>query len=80
MLDYVPTSKNLVDSFTKGLSRNVIHYALKEIGLRPTTVFKGEPNLCDRRSLEVRPGKQTFAARENIYKLTPVKMQFSLIL
>jgi hypothetical protein len=35
-LDYVHTSKNLVDQFTKGLSRSVIDSASSEIGLRPT--------------------------------------------
>jgi hypothetical protein len=35
-LDYVNTSKNLVDQFTKGLSRNVIEGASRELGLRPT--------------------------------------------
>ena len=35
-LDYVYTSKNLADQFTKGLSRNVIEGASKELGLRPT--------------------------------------------
>ena len=35
ILDYVHTSKNLADQFTKGLSRNVIDGALSEMGLRP---------------------------------------------
>jgi len=35
-LDYVHTSKNLVDQFTKGLSHNVIEGASRELGLRPT--------------------------------------------
>jgi hypothetical protein len=35
-LDYIHTEKNLVDSFTKGLSRNVIDTTSKEMGLRPT--------------------------------------------
>jgi hypothetical protein len=35
-LDYVHTSKNLKDQFTKGLSRNVIEGASRELGLRPT--------------------------------------------
>jgi hypothetical protein len=35
-LDYIHTQKNLANSFTKGLSRNVIDAASKEIGLRPT--------------------------------------------
>ena len=35
-LDYVHTSKNLADQFTKGPSRNVIDGALREMGLRPT--------------------------------------------
>ena len=34
-LDYIQTAKNLADQFTKGLSRNVIDYASKELGLRP---------------------------------------------
>ena len=34
--DYVHTSKNLTDQFTKGLSRNVIDSASSEMGLRPT--------------------------------------------
>jgi hypothetical protein len=33
-LDYIPTTKNLADQFTKGLSRSVIDYASKELGLR----------------------------------------------
>ena len=35
-LDYVHTSNNLADQFTKGLSRNVIESASREMGLRPT--------------------------------------------
>jgi len=35
-LDYVHTSKNLADQFTKGLSCNVIEGASKELGLRLT--------------------------------------------
>jgi hypothetical protein len=35
-LDYIHTSKNLADQFTKGLSRNVIDSASVEMGLRPT--------------------------------------------
>ena len=35
-LDYVHMSNNLVDQFTKGLSRNMIESALREMGLRPT--------------------------------------------
>jgi hypothetical protein len=35
-LDYVHTSKNLTDQFTKGLSRNVIEGASRELCLRPT--------------------------------------------
>jgi hypothetical protein len=35
-LDCVHTSKNLADQFTKGLSRNVIEGASRELGLRPT--------------------------------------------
>jgi hypothetical protein len=35
-LDYVHTSKNLADQFTKGLSRIVIDHASMELGLRPT--------------------------------------------
>ena len=35
-LDYIQTSKNLADPFTKGLSRNVIDNASKEMGMRPT--------------------------------------------
>jgi hypothetical protein len=36
VLDYVHTSKNLTDQFTKGLSRNVIEGASRKLGLRPT--------------------------------------------
>ena len=36
VLDYVQTTKNLADPFTKGLSRNVIDEASREMGLRPT--------------------------------------------
>jgi hypothetical protein len=35
-LDYVHTSKNLTDQFTKGLSHSVIDSASSEMGLRPT--------------------------------------------
>jgi hypothetical protein len=35
-IDYVQMAKNLVDPFAKGLSRNVIDIASKEMGLRPT--------------------------------------------
>ena len=35
-LDYVHTSKNLADQFTKGLPRNVIDGASRDMGLRPT--------------------------------------------
>jgi hypothetical protein len=35
-LDYVQTAKNLADPFTKGLSRNMIDLALREMGLRHT--------------------------------------------
>jgi len=35
-LDYVHTSKNMADQFTKGLSRNVIDSASSEMSLRPT--------------------------------------------
>ena len=35
-LEYIQTSKNLVDPFTKGLSRNVIDNASREMGMRPT--------------------------------------------
>ena len=36
VLDYVHTSKNLADQFTKGLSCNTIECASRELGLRPT--------------------------------------------
>ena len=35
-LDYIHTSNNLTDQFTKGLSCNVIESASREMGLRPT--------------------------------------------
>ena len=35
-VDYINTSKNLADPFTKGLSRSVIDGASREMGLRPT--------------------------------------------
>jgi hypothetical protein len=35
-LDYIHTENNLTDPFTKGLSRNVIDAASKEMCLRPT--------------------------------------------
>ncbi len=34
-LDYIQTTRNLADPFTKGLSRNMIDNASKEMGLRP---------------------------------------------
>ena len=36
VLDYIQTSKNLADPFTKGLFRNVIENASREMGMRPT--------------------------------------------
>jgi hypothetical protein len=36
ILDYIHTKKNLTDPFTKGLTRNVIDAASKEMDLRPT--------------------------------------------
>ena len=36
VLDYVHTSNNLADQFTKGLSRNVIESASRKMDLRPT--------------------------------------------
>ena len=35
---YIETDKNLADPFTKGLSRNVIESASREMGLRPIDV------------------------------------------
>jgi hypothetical protein len=35
-LDYIQSAKNLVDPFTKGLSRVVIENASREMGMRPT--------------------------------------------
>jgi hypothetical protein len=35
-LDYVHTSKNLIDQFTKGLSCSVIDSTSSKMGLRPT--------------------------------------------
>ena len=35
-MEYINTAKNLVDPFTKGLSRTMIDNASKEMGLRPT--------------------------------------------
>jgi hypothetical protein len=35
MVDYVHTSNNLADQFTKGLPRNVIESASREMGMRP---------------------------------------------
>ena len=35
-VDYINTTKNLADPFTKGLSRLVIDGASREMGLRPT--------------------------------------------
>jgi hypothetical protein len=32
---YIQTDKNLADPFTKGLSRNVIEIALRELSMRP---------------------------------------------
>jgi hypothetical protein len=34
-VDNVHTSNNLADQFTKGLSRNVIESASREMGMRP---------------------------------------------
>ena len=34
-LGYIQTAKNLADPFTKGLSRNVIENASREMGMRP---------------------------------------------
>jgi hypothetical protein len=35
---YIQTDKNLADPFTKGLSRNVIDIASREMGMRPIDV------------------------------------------
>ena len=35
-LDFIQMAKNLADPFTKGLSRNVIDNASREMGMRPT--------------------------------------------
>ena len=35
-LDYVHTSNNMADQFTKGMSRNMIESASREMCLRPT--------------------------------------------
>jgi hypothetical protein len=35
VVDYIQTSKNLIDPFTKGLSCTMIDNASKEMGLRP---------------------------------------------
>ena len=37
-VSYIQTDKNLADPFTKGLSRNVIESASREMGLRPISV------------------------------------------
>jgi len=37
MVDYVHTSNNLADQFTKGLPHNVIESASREMGMRPTS-------------------------------------------
>jgi hypothetical protein len=37
-VSYIQTDKNLADPFTKGLSRNVIDSASREMGLRPVSV------------------------------------------
>jgi hypothetical protein len=34
-VSYIQTDKNLADSFTKGLSQNVIEIASREMGMRP---------------------------------------------
>jgi hypothetical protein len=34
-LNYIPTAENLVDQFTKGLSRSVIDNSSRKLGLRP---------------------------------------------
>jgi hypothetical protein len=39
-LDYIQTAKNLADQFTKGLSRNVIDNASRELGLRHISVIQ----------------------------------------
>ena len=38
VIAYIQTDKNLADPFTKGLSRNVIESASREMGLRPMDV------------------------------------------
>jgi hypothetical protein len=42
VLDYVHTSKNLVDQFTKDVSCNVIDCASSGMGLRPTKVYHSD--------------------------------------
>ena len=36
---YIQTDKNLADPFTKGLSRNVIDSASREMGMRPVSII-----------------------------------------
>jgi hypothetical protein len=38
-VSYIQTNKNLADPFTKGLSRNVIETASREMGMRPMLVY-----------------------------------------
>ena len=38
IVSYIQTDKNLADPFTKGLSRNVIDSASREMGLIPVSV------------------------------------------
>jgi hypothetical protein len=57
-VDYINTTRNIADPFTKGLPRAVIDGASKEMGLRPLwVVLQWQPSLLDRRSREQGDGK-----------------------
>ena len=55
VLDYIQTSKNLADPFTKGLSRNMIDKCIEGDGYEThnMTFSQWSRTLCDRRSREL---------------------------
>ena len=78
-LDYIQTSKNLADPFTKGLSRNVIDNTSMEMGLRPTA-WVVHSGLCDRRSSEVEVGYKLLVSWEESIPILIISLRVDAIL
>jgi hypothetical protein len=54
---YISIDKNLANPFTKGLPRNVIEFASREMGMRRYEFPWWKPSICEWRSREFGPGK-----------------------